>query len=66
MTVALQAPETVTGLIPVDNAPVSARLGSSFSDYIKAMKDISEAHVTKQSEADQILSKYEPVLHPFF
>ena len=31
---------------------------------IKGMKDIFEAHVTKQSEADKILAKYEPV-QPF-
>lgn len=61
MVLALQSPETVTALIPVDNAPVSAMLGSPFNDYVKGMKEISEAHVTKQSEADQILAKYEPV-----
>lgn len=61
MVLALQSPETVTALIPVDNAPVSAMLGSPFNDYVKGMKEISEAHVTKQSEADKILAKYEPV-----
>lgn len=63
MVLALQSPETVTALIPVDNAPVSAMLGSPFNDYVRGMKEISEAHVTKQSEADKILAKYEPV-HP--
>ncbi|KAF3402780.1 hypothetical protein DPV78_004190 [Talaromyces pinophilus] len=62
MVLALQSPETVTALIPVDNAPVSAMLGSPFNDYVKGMKEISEAHVTKQSEADKILAKYEPSL----
>ncbi|EED15150.1 proline iminopeptidase, putative [Talaromyces stipitatus ATCC 10500] len=62
MVLALQSPETVTGLIPVDNAPVSAMLGSPFNDYVKGMKEISEARVTRQSEADQILAKYEPSL----
>ena len=64
MVLALQSPETVTALIPVDNAPVSAMLGSPFNDYVKGMKEISEAHVTKQSEADKILAKYEPVQAP--
>lgn len=64
MVLALQSPETVTALIPVDNAPVSAMLGSPFNDYVKGMKEVSEAHVTKQSEADKILAKYEPVQLP--
>ncbi|OKL57197.1 hypothetical protein UA08_07660 [Talaromyces atroroseus] len=62
MVLALQSPETTAGVIPVDNAPVNARLGSPFQDYINGMKEISANHVTKQSEADQILSKYEPSL----
>jgi pimeloyl-ACP methyl ester carboxylesterase len=61
MVLALQSPETTAGVIPVDNSPVTARLGSPFQEYVKGMEEISAAHVTKQSEADQILSKYEPV-----
>lgn len=62
MTVALQSPETITGLIPVDNAPVNAGLGSSFFEYVKGMKEIEAARVTRTSEADKILTKYEPVM----
>lgn len=65
MVLALQSPEMVTGLIPVDNAPVSSLLSSSFDDYVKGMKEVADAQVTKQSEADQILAKYEPV-HALF
>lgn len=61
MTLALQSPEMITGLIPVDNAPVNARLGSSFAEYVKGMKEIDAVRVTKTSDADKILARYEPV-----
>lgn len=61
MTVALQSPETIAGLIPVDNAPVKASLGSPFFEYVKGMKEIDAARVAKTSEADKILTKYESV-----
>jgi hypothetical protein len=61
MTLALQSPETITGLIPVDNAPVNARLDSSFFEYVKGMKEIEATRVAKTSDADKILTKYEPV-----
>ncbi|CRG86743.1 Abhydrolase domain-containing protein C22H12,03 [Talaromyces islandicus] len=62
MTLALESPEITTGLIPVDNAPVSASLGSPFFEYVKGMKEIAAARVAKASEADKILTKYEPSL----
>jgi hypothetical protein len=61
MTLALQSPETIAGLIPVDNAPVNARLDSSFFEYVKGMKEIEATRVAKTSDADKILTKYEPV-----
>lgn len=64
MTLALQAPELVTGVIPVDNAPVNARLSSDFAEYVKGMQEIESAGVTRQSDADSILQKYENVNKP--
>lgn len=61
MTVALRNQDRVSGLIPVDNAPISARLGSDFPKYVEGMKQIESANVTKQSEADEILQNYEEV-----
>ncbi|OJD15148.1 hypothetical protein AJ78_04573 [Emergomyces pasteurianus Ep9510] len=62
MTVALRSPELISSLISVDNAPVSAKLGSQFSKYVKGMQEIEGANITKQSEADRILQQYEESL----
>lgn len=59
MTTALQEPELVSKLVVVDMPPVSLRLGRSFRQYIEAMKEIEAAQVSKQSEADAILARYE-------
>ena len=61
MTVALRSPNTVSALIPVDNAPVNAPLKSDFSKYVEGMQHIESAGVTKQSDADAILKDYEEV-----
>lgn len=61
MVVALQSPELVDNIVSVDNAPVDAAMQSSFGKYIQAMRRIEEAGVTKNSEADKILSEYEEV-----
>lgn len=61
MTVALRSPAHVSGLIPVDNAPVNAPLKSDFSKYVDGMQRIEAANVSKQSDADQILQEYEEV-----
>ncbi len=61
MTVALRSPKVVSALVPVDNAPVDANLSSNFSKYIQGMREIDEAGVKKQVEADTILRKYEEV-----
>ncbi|KAL4907455.1 hypothetical protein BDW74DRAFT_149199 [Aspergillus multicolor] len=62
MTVALNAPELVSALIPVDNAPVNAPLRTDFGKYIKGMQQVESANVTKQSDADKILQEYEEAL----
>ncbi|EON96132.1 putative abhydrolase domain-containing protein [Phaeoacremonium minimum UCRPA7] len=62
MTLALRSPELVHDLVSVDNAPVDAALVSDFAKYIRGMKQIEEAGVTGQKEADKILSDYEESL----
>ncbi|KAL4884390.1 Alpha/Beta hydrolase protein [Aspergillus karnatakaensis] len=62
MTVALNAPELVSALIPVDNAPVRAALRTDFGKYIRGMQQVESAQVSKQSDADKILQDYEESL----
>ena len=62
MTMALQNPERVSGLIPVDNAPVNAALKSDFPKYVRGMQHVENEKVKKQSEANKILEDYEEVL----
>lgn len=61
MTLALRSPDKYSALIPVDNAPVDAALKSDFGTYVKAMREVEDHKppITKQSEADKILAKYE-------
>ena len=61
MSVALRSPHLIRALVPVDNAPVQARLESNFHVYIKALQEIEERRPKKQVEADHILQKYENV-----
>ena len=61
MAVALRSPKLLGALIPVDNAPVDANLKSDFHKYVLGMRDIEEARIKKQAEADAILQKYEEV-----
>ncbi|KAJ5705289.1 hypothetical protein N7536_000978 [Penicillium majusculum] len=62
MAVALRAPERVSALIPVDNAPVNAALKSDFPKYVRGMQKIEAAKVSKQSDANKILEDYEESL----
>ena len=64
MTLALREPKNYSALIPVDNAPVDAALKGDFGTYVNAMKEIDDIRprVKRQSDADQILMKYEPDL----
>ena len=61
MTVALRSPHLLGALIPVDNAPVDAHLKNDFHKYVRGMREIEEAQVKRQAEADDILKKYEGV-----
>jgi pimeloyl-ACP methyl ester carboxylesterase len=62
MTIALRNPQTISALIPVDNSPVDAALKSDFGKYVHGMRAVEDAGVTKQSDADAILQKYEEAL----
>ncbi|PNP51444.1 hypothetical protein THARTR1_07884 [Trichoderma harzianum] len=62
MSVALRSPETVSRVVAVDNAPTDATLSRTFASYVRGMKKIQEAKVTRQSEADAILQEYEASL----
>lgn len=59
MTAALQNPDLVSKLIVVDMPPVPMRLSKEFASYVEAMRAIEKANPKKQSEADEILAKYE-------
>ena len=61
MTVALRSPRLVSALIPVDNAPLRSSLPSDFAKYVRGMQEVESAKVTKTSDADKILQKYEEV-----
>ena len=65
MTVALRSPELVGALILVDNAPVDAHLKSEFHKYVQGLREVEEAQVKRQVEADDILKKYEEVSKTF-
>ncbi|KAI5461044.1 hypothetical protein BGZ63DRAFT_357001 [Mariannaea sp. PMI_226] len=62
MALALRSPHLVSDLVAVDNAPVDAVLSNDFGGYIRGMKQIDQANVTRQKEADVILSEYEKSL----
>lgn len=62
MVVALQSPDLVSALIPIDNAPVNAPLRSDFPKYVRGMEEVDRLKVTKSSDADKILSNYEESL----
>ncbi|KAL8843086.1 MAG: hypothetical protein Q9170_000216 [Blastenia crenularia] len=62
MTVALRSPNLLSALISVDNAPVDATLKSDFRRYVHGMREVEEANVKKQTDADRILTKYEDAL----
>lgn len=64
MTLALRSPDLVSAIVSVDNAPINAPLSNDFAKYIRGMKEIEGANVTKQREADEILQPYEPVRFP--
>lgn len=62
MALALRSPELVADIVAVDNAPVDVTLSRDFAEYVRGMKKINDANVTRQAEADKILSEYEESL----
>lgn len=62
MTLALRSPELVANLIAVDNAPVDTTLSSDFAKYVRGMKKIQAAGITRQAEADKIFKDFEEVI----
>jgi len=66
MCVALEWPNKVANLIPVDNAPVDAALKSDFGTFVQGMREVANRQVTRQSEADEILKPYVKVLFTTF
>lgn len=64
MTLALRSPEMISNFVAVDNAPVDIALNSDFLKYIRAMKKIQDADITRQAEADEILQAFEEVQTP--
>ena len=61
MTLALQRGDIVKALVSVDNAPVDANLRNDFYTYIEGLKEVEEAGVAKQADADAVLKKFEKV-----
>lgn len=55
MVLALRHPSLIKFLVPVDNAPVDAAISSDFARYVRCMKGIEAAQLSKQSEADELL-----------
>jgi hypothetical protein len=43
---------------------VDKSLGRGFAEYVRGMKEIEAAGVSRQAEADKILQKYEDVREP--
>ena len=62
MAVSLRRPSLIGKLIVVDNAPVEALLHSSFGNYVRAMRKIEDAAITRKEDADRILQEVEPAL----
>lgn len=62
MALALSRPDLVADIAAVDNAPVDKVLGGDFGRYVRGMRRIEDARVTRQSEADAILAEYEESL----
>ncbi|CAK7269509.1 hypothetical protein SEPCBS119000_003607 [Sporothrix epigloea] len=62
MVMALKTPHLIRDIVAVDNAPIDAALLSNFGKYVRGMKEIENAHVNRQSDADKILQPYEKSL----
>ncbi|ORX60702.1 alpha/beta-hydrolase [Hesseltinella vesiculosa] len=56
---ALEQPDRISKVISVDMPPVPLTLSKGFRTYIQGMNEVDQAQCTKQSQADEILKKYE-------
>jgi hypothetical protein len=61
MTLALSSPDLVSDIVAVDNAPADKTLSRDFAEYVRGMKKIEQAAVTRQGDADKILQGFEKV-----
>ena len=61
MAVALQSPWLIGALVSVDNAPVDAHLKTEFYQYVQGLREVEDAGVKRQVDADGILQKYTTV-----
>lgn len=69
MVLALRSSNILKAVVSIDNAPVRSALRSNFSNYIEGMRQIENARVMRQSEAEEILKTFETVglsKGPFF
>lgn len=66
MNLALKHAAHLDRLVVVDMAPVKVKLSTEFAKYVGSMKEIQDANVKKQSEADTIMKKTVSVSHPFW
>jgi hypothetical protein len=57
MNMALKHHTPLDRMVIVDMAPVKVKLSAQFAKYVKSMKEIQDAQVKKQSEADAIMKK---------
>ncbi|KAG0348806.1 hypothetical protein BG004_004065 [Podila humilis] len=62
MNLALKNQTPLDRIVVVDMAPVKVKLSSDFAKYVVAMKEIQQANVQKQSDADSILKRCVPDL----
>ncbi|KAF9389592.1 hypothetical protein CPC16_005711 [Podila verticillata] len=62
MNLALKKQTPLDRIVVVDMAPVKVKLSADFAKYVIAMKEIQQANVQKQSEADTILKQCVPDL----
>lgn len=65
MTLALSSPDLVSDIVAVDNAPADKTLSRDFAEYVRGMKKIQQAEVTRQGDADKILQEFEKVRSNF-
>lgn len=53
---------TLSHLVSVDMTPAKGPISAEFREYVNAMVEIEDAHVSSRGEADEILARTEPDL----